>query len=101
MKLNYSTMRFASKADAVSALEDAGFAVGRNQASSPRGLMFGNYDVMKWRNLSQNDRDALHGRITPSGTFGAWAAIISHDCPAKGKSAFDRIMPQTNSNEGE
>ena len=38
-----------------------GFSVGTSQRGSPRGVMFGNYDIQKWRNLNEVDRAALHG----------------------------------------
>jgi hypothetical protein len=34
------------------------------ERGSPRGIMFGNYDVSKWRNLSKRDRADLHGVMT-------------------------------------
>lgn len=36
-------------------------SVGRMQAKNPRGLMFGDVDIQKWRNLSAADRNLLHG----------------------------------------
>lgn len=38
-----------------------GISIGRMQALAPRGLLFGDYDIQKWRNLSAADRHALHG----------------------------------------
>lgn len=43
-----------------------GLSVGRMQAGSPRGLLRGNYDIQKWRNLDRDDRRALHGLMTGS-----------------------------------
>ncbi|MDE8343242.1 MAG: hypothetical protein POG24_05420 [Acidocella sp.] len=40
-------------------------SIGRHQAGAPRGLLFGaDYDIAKWRNLSQAERDQLEGIVT-------------------------------------
>ena len=52
---------FAAEARAVRFLESAGFSVGRKQAHAPRGILYGSFDIQKWRNLSKQDRDTLHG----------------------------------------
>jgi len=38
-----------------------GISVGRNQRGAPRGLLFGEYDIQKWRNLGLRERLALDG----------------------------------------
>jgi hypothetical protein len=40
-------------------LTERGFSVGRMQAHAPTGLLFGEYDVQKWRDLNREDRAAL------------------------------------------
>jgi hypothetical protein len=40
-----------------------GFSVGRRQRGALTGVMFGDFDIQKWRNLRPSDRDTLHGRI--------------------------------------
>lgn len=42
-------------------LKQYGFSVGTTQRGSSRGVMFGDYDIQKWRNLNEADRAALHG----------------------------------------
>lgn len=71
-----------SKAEdrAVRFLKSAGFSVGRKQAHSPRGILYGNYDVQKWRNLSERDRATLHGAIVAdfkelNATFEIWDTL--------------------------
>lgn len=44
--------------------QERGVSVGRLQAHAPRGLLYGDYDIQKWRNLRQHERDALHGVMT-------------------------------------
>ena len=71
---------------AVRALEGAGFSVGRLQASSPRGVMFGDFDIQKWRNLRPADRDGLDGHLCRHGPPGSPALVTIHSAdhiPAK------------------
>jgi len=42
-------------------LEEHGFSVGHMQRGSSRGILFGDYDIQKWRNLNEAERAALHG----------------------------------------
>ena len=41
-----------------------GYSVGRAQAHSPRGILRGDFDIQKWRNLRRRERDALDGVMT-------------------------------------
>lgn len=45
-------------------IEQNGYTVGSCQGGAPRGIMPAGYAVMKWRNLSQQDRAALYGQMT-------------------------------------
>ena len=45
-------------------LETRGFSVGRMQAHQPCGILFGDYDIQKWRNLNTAERTALDGVLT-------------------------------------
>lgn len=45
-------------------LQEHGFSFGTMQRAEPRGILFGDYDIQKWRNLSRADREALHGFMT-------------------------------------
>ncbi|WP_321820912.1 MULTISPECIES: hypothetical protein [unclassified Burkholderia] len=52
-----------------------GISVGQSCASGPSGLLFGKIDwIAKWRNLTQDERDALHG--TMSGDFREGPVVI-------------------------
>lgn len=42
-------------------LTSRGFSVGRLQRDEPRGILLGDYDIQKWRNLNRGHRAALHG----------------------------------------
>ncbi|MEN5297709.1 hypothetical protein ABE530_05060 [Brucella sp. TWI559] len=54
---------FAAVRRAEQLLEQHGFSVGTTQRGSSRGIMFGAYDIQKWRNLNEADRAALHGIV--------------------------------------
>lgn len=41
--------------------EAHGLSVGRMQGPEQRGILLGDFDVAKWRNLSHGERMALHG----------------------------------------
>ncbi len=58
-------------------LTDHGFSVGTMQKPEPRGILFGDYDIQKWRNLSREDREALHGLM--SGNRDSQVSIEIHD----------------------
>lgn len=48
---------------------DHGLSVGSMCSGLPIGLMRGDYAIMKWRNLSDEDRAGLDGQIEPIGDF--------------------------------
>lgn len=43
---------------------DNGISVGSMQGPAPRGLMYGDFLISKWRNLSKAHRDQLDGTMT-------------------------------------
>ncbi|ABF12887.1 hypothetical protein Rmet_6028 (plasmid) [Cupriavidus metallidurans CH34] len=52
-----------------------GLSVGQSCATGPSGLLFGKVDwIAKWRNLAEDERDALHG--TMSGDFREGPIVI-------------------------
>ena len=58
-----------------------GFSVGRLQAGAPSGLLHGDYDIQKWRNLSAHDIDALHGTVTGNHRTGPITVTILASSP--------------------
>jgi len=44
--------------------KERGISVGHMERGSPRGLLRGDFDIAKWRNLSPSERYALDGRMT-------------------------------------
>lgn len=55
---------FAACREAEAWLRERGFSVGRMQGPAPRGILRGDVDIQKWRNLSAGERRALDGRMT-------------------------------------
>lgn len=43
--------------------DENGYSVGRMQGPDPRGLMRGDYEISKWRNLSGQQRAELDGQM--------------------------------------
>jgi len=89
---NPLTYTFPSEPAAERILRAAGFAIGRLQADAPRGLMHGDYVVMKWRNLSAADRDGLHGVYARHHRGGPVTVKIFDRCPAEGRGVLRRLV---------
>lgn len=64
------------------------YGLGSPQRGAPRGLMFGPYDVMKWRNLSDIDRAMLHGTLTGDGRRGPVTLTVYTTAPAEAHDAL-------------
>lgn len=75
------TGAFIAESRAVALLEDHGFSVGHMQAHAPRGILFGLYDIQKWRNLNSAERAALHGVMTGSMRNGPITVEILDSAP--------------------
>jgi hypothetical protein len=60
-------------------LSERGFSVGRMQGHSPRGILHGDFDIQKWRNLRKDELSALHGRMWGSMRHGPVYIEISDD----------------------
>lgn len=61
---------FVAMAAAEGFLQSRGFSVGPMQADEPRGIMFGNFIIAKWRDLAPHERHQLHGVMTGDMRFG-------------------------------
>lgn len=73
------------------ALEGAGFSVGTMQRDNPMGLLFGEYAIAKWRNLSDADRDELHGFVRGDCRNGPMTAHLYTNVPRDAMAAFAEI----------
>lgn len=72
-------------------LTAAGFSIGRMQGPAPRGILFGAYDIAKWRNLNAGQRDALHGEMTGSMRNGPVTVRIFDAAPQDAKRRFHQV----------
>lgn len=79
---------FAARHAAERFLESAGFSVGISQGPSPRGILFGEYAIMKWRNLNEHERNALHGQMIGDGRGGPVTVEIFERAPVEAKRRF-------------
>ena len=57
------TEDFAASRAAEAWCAEHGYSVGRMQHSDPRGILKGDYDIAKWRNLNARERKALDGHM--------------------------------------
>lgn len=71
-------------------LGERGFSVGRPQHGAPRGILFGDFDIQKWRNLDPVGRLGLHGLLTGDGRHGPVHATIFATAPIEAIAAFRR-----------
>lgn len=78
-----TSVQFDCENDALKALDRCGFSVGRLQRDQPRGLLVGDFDIQKWRNLTPDDRGALHGMLVrlTHGHGGPVEVTLSRNCP--------------------
>lgn len=61
-----------------------GFSVGSGQHGAPTGLMYGDYRLAKWKNMSLAQRRSLHATITGDGREGPVTLHIHAACPPEG-----------------
>jgi hypothetical protein len=82
---------FAACREAEAWLAARGFSVGRKQRGDPRGILFGNYDIQKWRNLNTTEMSALHGLMTGNMRNGPVMVRLLPKAPDEAKEAFLRM----------
>jgi hypothetical protein len=58
---------FANETAAETFLSKRGFSVGRKQGPERRGILLGDFDIQKWRNLRPADKASLHGVLQRTG----------------------------------
>lgn len=79
---------FAAMRRAERFLEDAGFSVGHAQRGAPRGILYGDYDIQKWRNLNERHRAALHGVMTGDMRNGPVTVALFPSAPDAARAAM-------------
>ena len=81
-------MEFSAAHSAEEFLTSAGFSVGRMQRADPRGILFGDFDIQKWRNLNAHERRELHGYMQGNMRIGPVKIEIYDTAPPEAKRAF-------------
>jgi hypothetical protein len=71
-------------------LRVAGFSVGSMQRGDPRGIMFGDYNISKWQNLREIERQSLHGQMLGRGRTGPIMVEIFENAPQEAKQSFHK-----------
>jgi hypothetical protein len=66
-----------------------GISCGSPCTSAPIGLLFGNYQIAKWRNLTAKERSLLHGTITGNLRNGPMTVFIEPE--------HEHLLPKTQS----
>jgi hypothetical protein len=74
---------FVAISDAIKWCADRGVSCGSMQRDEPIGLIVGNFNISKWRNLSNRDRKELHGTITGDKRNGPVTVSILENALAK------------------
>jgi hypothetical protein len=69
-------------------LSKHGFSVGRMQGKHPRGVLFGEYDIQKWRNLRSHERASLHATLLGDMRNGPVTVRLHEDAPLYVLQAF-------------
>ncbi len=82
---------FAANRAAIMALEANGFSLGPMQRGAPRAVMFGEYDISKWRNLSHDERREAHGTLTGDGRQGPLVFCLLPSAPDAAVAAAEAV----------
>ena len=83
---------FQATLRAESALRNAGFSYGSGQRDAPRGVMFGDYYIGKWRNIKSADRAKLDGVMTGDMREGPVAVRLLDVASHEAKEAFSAVQ---------
>lgn len=87
-------IKFPTETTAQKALSSNGFRLGALQRDDPRGIMHGDFIIMKWRNLDAKDKDELHGVYVREFRDGPVTITLKPNCPPHAASALRRAAQQ-------
>lgn len=79
---------FEASHQAETFLAARGFSVGHRQRGASRGILFGDYNIQKWRNLNAQEIEELHGVMTGDGRNGPIEIFIFDNAPVEARKAF-------------
>lgn len=88
-------LTFETEENAQQALSAAGFSLGKLQADAPRGVMYGNYDIQKWRNLNAMHRAGLHGFYQRQHRKGPARVVLTKGCPQEAIASLKAVGRST------
>ncbi|MES2671577.1 MAG: hypothetical protein V4673_14330 [Pseudomonadota bacterium] len=72
---------FSAEREAEGYLSQHGFSIAPSCAASPRGILYGDWQIAKWRNLTRTEILQLHGTLTGSGRTGPLHLKIFEHAP--------------------
>jgi hypothetical protein len=81
---------FEAMDEAETFLSERGFSIGTNQRGAPRGVMFGDYSIEKWRNLNKREISELHGTLVGDGRNGPLTLTIFAAAPDEARRALGK-----------
>jgi hypothetical protein len=86
---------FTNEAAAERYLTERGFSIGRRQGGAERGILLGDFDIQKWRNLSTVDRAQLHGVLQRTGFDRDTPAVVTifAAAPDEAHAAIRKVRP--------
>jgi hypothetical protein len=73
-------------------LRAAGFSIASTCVGEPTGILFGDFLIAKWRNLTLFERAELHGTITGDRQHGPVTLTLLPACPEAGLTAIASKM---------
>lgn len=73
-------------------LTERGFSVGSSQGQERRGILYGEYQISKWRGMNRAEIAALHGVMRGDGRNGPVYIDLYDHAPAEAQEAFDLAM---------
>jgi len=80
--------RFEAYNKAAAFCRRTGFSIASTCGSDPTAIMFGDWRIAKWRNLSDLERAGVHGAIQGDRQTGPVTVILTGQCPLEGEIAF-------------
>ena len=75
---------------AEAALSLAGFSIGACQKGAPRGILFGDVTISKWRNMTRSQQLDLHAQMW-GGRQGPVTVMLHADAPGEAVKAFRSV----------
>lgn len=79
---------FAASLAAEQYLRERGFSIGFTEGNAPRGVRFGDCTIAKWRNLSERDKQNMHGAMSGNPRNGPVTVDLFESAPTAAIGAF-------------